>query len=169
VQAGYRAGAGPLIVPGVPAAEANAGTIGTAADWLLRFLVHTTPSLSLAAAGAGLCRMLPALKSIALMLGYSGIGTEQFVGPVSGSTIEPDVLHRACWALALLSEVYRSSGLAAGARPVSRLPDRSADALLAAAPDAGLAQLAALRQVFEAELSRRESCHSRYRVAIGWH
>ena len=41
-QAAYRAGIGPLLVPGVPREAADAGTIGTAADWMLRFLVHPT-------------------------------------------------------------------------------------------------------------------------------
>lgn len=60
VQARYRIGAGPLVVPGVPQSEANPGTIGTAADWLMRFLVCPTPTLQLAAQGASLCGMLPA-------------------------------------------------------------------------------------------------------------
>jgi hypothetical protein len=152
VQARYRGGVRPLIVPSVPASAANAGTIGTAADWLLRFLVHPEPSLDLADAGASYCRMLPALMEIASMLGYSGTGTEQFVGPVHGSVAEPNLLYRACWALALLTEVYRGGVMVAELGPIGRLPDRSADGLLAAAPEAGLAQLAALREVFEATL-----------------
>jgi len=152
VQIRYRAGAGPMLVPGVPPAEANAGTIGTAADWLMRFLVHPTPSLDLAAAGAGLCKMLRTLKALAEKLGYSGIGTERFTGPVSGSVIEPEVLHRSCWALALLSEVYRGGPMIAQIGPIGRLPNLSAEALLAAAPQAGLDQLAALRKVMESAL-----------------
>lgn len=134
------------------AAEANAGTIGTAADWLMRFLVHPTPSLRLAAAGAGLCGMQGALKSIALMLGYTGIGAERFTGPVPGSTVEPEALNRECWALALLSEVYRAGPVVARLGPLGRLPNGSADALLAGAPRAGLDQLAALRAVMESAL-----------------
>lgn len=152
LQRSYRAAAGPILVPGVPPAEANAGTIGTAADWLMRFLVHPTPSLELAAAGAELCQMLPALRSIAQQLGYSGIGTETFHGPVAGSVIEPDMLHRSCWALALLSEVYRAGPMIAEMGPIGRLPSRSAEALLAAAPRAGLDQLTALRTVMESTL-----------------
>ena len=51
IQARYGGGAGPLVVPAMPAAEANADAIGTAGDWLMRFMVHPTPSLRLAAAG----------------------------------------------------------------------------------------------------------------------
>jgi hypothetical protein len=59
-QAAYRAAAGPILVPGVPREGADAGTIGTAADRVMRFLVYPTPSLRLAAQGASLCGMLPA-------------------------------------------------------------------------------------------------------------
>ena len=61
------------------------GTIGTAADWLLRFLVHQNPSLRLAAQGASLCGMLPALKELAFMLGFRDGGVEEFTGPARGS------------------------------------------------------------------------------------
>jgi hypothetical protein len=152
VQARYRAEAGALVVRGVPQPEANAGTIGTAADWLLRFLVHPMPSLHLAALGARLCGRLPALQEIAGSLGYAGAGAETYRGPRPGSRIDPEYLNRACWALALLSEVYRSSGMALAGGPVTRLPDESAGSLLAVAPDAGIAQLTALRAVMEAVL-----------------
>jgi hypothetical protein len=54
VQAAYRTAAGPLMIPVVPREAANAGTIGTAADWMMRFLVHPNPSLPLAAQGASM-------------------------------------------------------------------------------------------------------------------
>ncbi len=149
VQARYRTGAGTLVVPAVPQSQANPGTIGTAADWQMRFLVHPMPSLHLAALGGRLCGRLPALKAIAVSLGYTGAGAELFRGPRPGSRIDPEYLNRACWALALLSEVYRSSGMALASGPVAGLPDDSADALLAAAPQAGLEQLQALRDVLE--------------------
>jgi hypothetical protein len=85
-QAAYRTAAGPMLIPGVPREEADAGTIGTAADWLMRFLVHPNPSLRLAAKGAGLCRMKPALGEIALMLGYRDGGADEFTGPARGSS-----------------------------------------------------------------------------------
>ena len=145
VQAAYRAKAGPILVPGVARETADAGTIGTAADWMMRFLVHPTPSLRLAAQGASLCGMLPALKELAFMLDFRDGGTDQFTGPAQGASVEPDLLYRACWGLALLTEVYRRGPDIAAVGPIGRLPRKSAQSLLEAAPDAGLEQLAALR------------------------
>ena len=151
-QAAYRAAAGPILVPGVPRETADAGTIGTAADWMMRFLVHPAPSLGLAAQGASLCGMLPTLKELAFMLGLRDGGTGQFTGPVHGTGTEPDLLYRACWGLALLTEVYRRGPEIAALGPLGRLPRKSARSLLEAAPDAGLEQLAALRGVMESAL-----------------
>ena len=151
-QAAYRATAGPILVPGVPRGAADAGTIGTAADWMMRFLVHPNPSLRLAAQGASLCEMLPALQELAFMLGFRDSGAEQFTGPAHGSGAEPGLLYRACWGLALLTEVYRRGPDIAATGPIGRLPHRSAQSLLEAAPDAGLEQLAALRDVMESVL-----------------
>ena len=81
-QAAYRTPHGPLLIPGVPREAADAGTIGTAADWMMRFLVHPNPSLRLAAQGASLCGMLPALRELAVMLGFRDGGVED--------------VHRAC-------------------------------------------------------------------------
>ena len=138
--------------PACPGRAADAGTIGTAADWMMRFLVHPTPSLRLAAQGASLCGMLPALKELAFMLGFRDGGTEQFTGPAQGTGAEPDLLYRACWGLALLTEVYRRGPDIAAIGPLGRLPRKSARSLLEAAPDAGLEQLAALRGVMESAL-----------------
>jgi hypothetical protein len=109
-QAAYRTAAGPILIPGVPREAADAGTIGTAADWMMRFLVHPNPSLRLAAQGASLCGMLPALKELAFTLGFRDGGAEEFAGPAKGAGAEPDLLYRACWGLALLTEVYRRGG-----------------------------------------------------------
>lgn len=152
VQAAYRAAASPVLVPGVPREVADAGTIGTAADWLMRFLVSPVPSLGLAEQGAALCGMLPALQELADLLGVRGGGTGQFTGPGPGTGAEPSLLYRACWGLALLTEVYRRGPAIAGAGPLGRLRRKSAQSLLEAAPDAGLEQLAALRMVIESAL-----------------
>ena len=66
--------------------------------------------------------------------------------------MEPDLLYRACWGLALLTEVYRRGPDIAAIGPIGRLPRKSARSLLEAAPDAGLEQLAALRGVMESAL-----------------
>jgi hypothetical protein len=50
------------------------------------------------------------------------------------------------------AEVYRGGPAIAAIGPVGRLPGKSAQALLAAVPDAGLEQLAALRVVMESAL-----------------
>jgi hypothetical protein len=152
VQTAYRKAAGPIQVPVMPHQAANPGTIGTAADWMMRFLVHPTPSLRLAAQGASLCAMLPALQELASVLGFRDDGIGEFTGPARGSATEPGLLYRACWGLALLTEVYRGGPVVASAGPLGRLPTGSARALLDAAPDAALELLAALREVMEAVL-----------------
>jgi len=48
IQRRYRENAPALAVP---ANEANPGTVGTACDWLLRYLVHPQPDVSLALTG----------------------------------------------------------------------------------------------------------------------
>jgi len=67
---------------------------------MLRFLIHPTPSLRLAAQGASLCGMLPTLQELAVMLGFRDNGTSQFTGPARGTGMEPDLLYRVCWGLA---------------------------------------------------------------------
>lgn len=152
VQAAYRRDAGPIQVLGVPREAADPGTIGTAADWLMRFLVHPNPSLHLAALGASLCGMRPALEDLAFALGFRDGGVEEYAGPARGSGAERNLLYRACWGLALLTEVYRRGPAITALGPLGRLPRRSAQALLDAAPDAGLEQLAALAGVMESVL-----------------
>lgn len=48
IQRRYRENAAALVIPGN---EANPGTVGTACDWLLRFLVHPQPDVHLALMG----------------------------------------------------------------------------------------------------------------------
>ena len=179
LQRRYRQGAPPLAVAAAPAVEANPGTVGTAADWLLRFLLHPRPSLKLAAVGAALCGprvagprdtpgapvtgpdmgMLAALGEIAWSLGLgrdemAGQGEAAFTGPLPGSDADPEHLARACWVLALLTEVFRRGPMVAAMGPLGRFLDRrpSAEEMLALAPPAALSQLAAFRQVFETAL-----------------
>jgi hypothetical protein len=47
----YRTAASALVVSSTPRQDANPGTVGTAADWLMRFMLHPRPSLRLAAMG----------------------------------------------------------------------------------------------------------------------
>jgi hypothetical protein len=46
VQRRYRQANPPLAVHSADRQDANPGTVGTAADWLLRFMSHPRPSLS---------------------------------------------------------------------------------------------------------------------------
>ena len=75
-------------------------------------------------------------------------------GPLRGSDADPEHLARACWVLALLTEVYRRGPMVAALGPLGRFRDRRppADELLALAPPAALGQLTAFRQVFETAL-----------------
>jgi hypothetical protein len=181
LQGHYRVGAPSLIVPAVPRAEANPGTVGTAADWLLRFLVQPRPSLELAANGALLCGarraapstgMLAALGDIASSLGLGRsqvVGSDEtaFAGPMEGNAAPPELLARACWALALLTEVWRGGPMVAAAGPLGQFRNRepSASKLLALAPPAALGQLAAFREVFQtALLSKLAAWHGPWRL-----
>jgi hypothetical protein len=179
LQRRYRQGAPALVVPAVPPAEANPRTLGTAADWLLRFLLHTRPSLKQAAVGAALSGsrragqrgiagapvrgpdvgMLAALGEIARSLGLArdemaAKGEATFTGPLRGSDADPEQLARACWVLALLTEVFRGGPMVAALGPLGRFhdPRPSTEQLLALAPPAALSQLAAFRQVFQTAL-----------------
>jgi hypothetical protein len=162
VQRRYRQAAPSLVVPSADRQEANPGTVGTAADWLLRFLLHPKPSLALASAGADLCGMDEAFTDIAVSLGYgldSGAAPASaagFTGPVGGNPAEPEDLARACWALALLTEMFRNP-MAAMNGPLAVFGSRrvSGSSLLSLASPAALGQLAGFRSVFEADLLPR--------------
>ena len=126
--------------------------------------------------------MLAAPREIAGSLGMgrdevAGEGEAAFTGPLPGSDADPEHLARACWVLALLTEVFRRGPMVAALGPLGRLQDRrpSADVLLALAPPAALGQLAApasrdLRQSVICELyspSRRSSA-PRSRPVCSW-
>jgi hypothetical protein len=164
VQRRYRAGAPALAVPGMPRADADPCTVGTAADWLLRFLTCPQPELHLVVGGAVACRKA-GIDVIAALAGISGsLGVplprrpperaRVFAGPVPGSAADPGLLARSCWALALLTEAFRGGPAIAARGPLGRFQGRAAsrDDLLDLAPPAGLSQLAEFRQVFEAAL-----------------
>lgn len=165
VQARYRTDAPATLL--VPSGTANAGTIGTAADWLLRFLIHPTPSLYIPLRGAGILSattagpldpnmtVLSAFYALAEDLGVPkptlSADVTTFTYPAAGGSVEPDLLARACWALALLTEAYRGGPLVALAGPLGRYQGvtLSRDGLLSLASDDALDQLAGLRRVFE--------------------
>jgi hypothetical protein len=169
VQRCYRQSAPSLVVASADRAEANPGTVGTAADWLLRFMLRPRPSLEFAAVGAALSGrrsgMIEALVEIAESLGYDpadalpSTGAAEctdFTGPIGGNDTDPERLARACWALALLTEMFRNP-VAAMLGPLERFQDRraSADELLGLASPAALGQLAGFREVFASALLPR--------------
>jgi hypothetical protein len=160
----YRESAPPLAVPGVPRSDADPGTVGTAADWLLRFLICRQPELHLVMGGAAACRkagidVAPALASIAGVLGVllptrPPERVRVFTGPAPGSDADPGLLARSCWALALLTEAFRAGPMIAARGPLGQFRGGrvSGDDLLALAPTAGLTQLAEFRHIFETAL-----------------
>jgi len=163
VQRRYRLAAPGLVVPPADREEANPGTLGGAADWLLRFLLHPAPSLELAITGAGFfgarSGMVAALADIAGSLGMSSAAATSaagtgFDGPIGGSAADPELLDRACWALSLLTELFRAGAVVATSSPLSRFRrgGASAAALLDLAPPVALDQLAAFRYVYETTL-----------------
>jgi hypothetical protein len=162
VQRRYRQASPPLVVPSADRQEANPGTVGTAADWLLRFMLHPWPSLKLAATGAALCGrrsgMVEAFIEIAESLGYDpeavlDVSTAEFTGPIVGNDADPAQLASACWALALLTEMFRNP-MVAMRGPLERFQGHRASAgeLLGLASPAALGQLAAFREVFASTL-----------------
>lgn len=168
VQRRYREAGPPLAVAAASRTDANAGTVGTAADWLLRFLLHPQPDMHLAALGVMQCARAKINLSVALADITESVGVSQssmapvpkkrevaFTGPLRGNTTDPVRLARCCWALALLAESWRGGPMAAARGPLGRFRDHSnvcGNDLLELAPRAALDQLAGLRQVLESVL-----------------
>ena len=76
-----------------------------------------------------------------------------FTGPVGGSGADPGQLARICWALALLTEMYRNP-MAAIQGPLGRFQGYRASAgeRLSLASPAAVGRLAAFREVFASAL-----------------
>jgi hypothetical protein len=161
VQRRYRETLPPLAVPAAPAScSADPGTLSTAAQWLLRFLLRAQPDLSCAVRGARLFALTgvdvtPALTDLADRLAVPmpghGDSVRIFPGPAPATHVDPDLLARACWALALLTEVARGVPFVSRFAPTTP----TGDDLLALAPPAALYQLFALHEVFAQTLIPR--------------
>jgi hypothetical protein len=93
------------------------------------------------------------VNDLIALMGTAPAGPAAFAGPVPGSDVDAELLARGCWALALLTEAFRSMQ-AATTGPLSRFHGRAvtADGLLALASPAGLDQLARFREVFQGTL-----------------
>jgi hypothetical protein len=164
IQRRYREGASELAVPPAPRSDADPGTVGTAADWLLRFLVDPKPELDLVMTGAVACaragiRVAPALAQVVRALGMSlpsrpAEHVRVFTGPTAGNAADAVALARSCWAFALITEACRGGPMVAAAGPLGRFRGAAVtgDDLLGLAPSAGLDQLARFRHVFSAVL-----------------
>lgn len=141
LQAEYRAGCGPLLVPG---GSANPATVGTAFDLMLRFTLDPDHVPGIAAYG-----FLDRPDTVHAIAGV--VRRAQDAARAIGTRPDaPQVatLARAAWALALCVDVYR-----AGLMPTSALVRLlttgpfTPDALLGLAPSDARAQLAALHAV----------------------
>ena len=146
LQRGYaQTAAGLAPIEPRPGAKIAYGTLGTAFDWQVRFLVEPAPDLHLAFAGAwragkdlfSLCGALTAEVGGSLTLGgRPGPPRSRPAAPAGGhraEALDAERLARACWALALFTEVHRRSGLVAGS-PLALLdPAASLEELLALA------------------------------------
>ena len=156
IQNSYRVSVGSLVVEG---SAAHPGTVGTAFDWMTRFLVHPNPSLTLAILGAAhVPTAKKAIQDLFLLLGYDQpdgrlhAGTEQFIGPTSGSLLAPELLARGCWAFSLLTENYRTGLIPGSPLTTINLATATAEQLLDLAPPAAVTELLALRANAEANL-----------------
>ncbi len=160
VQGEYRASMGELHVV---SAGSNPGTIGTAFDLALRFLIDPEPDMRLAGRGAA---RFPgnseALMELAEQLGavVSGPETRQAAGsrvlrtPLRVPERDLELVTRACWAFALFVEVYRT-----GPMPGTPLVDHllgtatpTATDLLNLAPVAATQEIVALLQIARVQL-----------------
>ena len=145
VQADYRARASTLLVAGC---SANSGTLGAAFDYLLRFTCDGdyVPQTAMIA-----FRDRP--DHVAVVEELSELAGQACVRPVPEDTVE--VVVRACWALALCTELYRSR-LAFPNSPLAE-PIRSGrfttEVLLALAPGDAVAEMRTLYQLALAELA----------------
>lgn len=176
VQDQYREAAPPLLIPPADKQDAHPGTVGTAADWLLRFLINPQPDMHLPLMGVigaaragidladgfaevlqhtGIPRATTAADLQAILEGIPVTSRDRFDGPRPGNALDPGDLNRACWIIALLTEVFRGGPVAAARGPLARFagkPRPSGDDLLALAPPAGLAQLGRFRDIFTGTL-----------------
>ncbi len=164
LQRQYREAAGSLILPG---SDILRGTMGAAFDWSVRFLLHPQPDLTLALLGAarlpdrlgdrGNRRLAFAIAELASRLGVetapngaASLGVRTFQGPAPASAIGEEVLLRGCWALALLTEVFRMGPVPLpGGSPLHRLDlsTVNADDLLDLASPQTMVELAELRSL----------------------
>jgi hypothetical protein len=158
-----RATAGLTPIEPRPGAKIAYGTVGTAFDWQVRFLADPAPDLHLAFAGALLAGkdLLSLFGALTAEVGGSitlrtrpGPPPPRPAAPAGGqraAALDAERLARACWALALFTEVYRSGQVARS--PLGLLdPGASLEELLALASADEIADLLALADAAQREL-----------------
>lgn len=144
LQKDYRSRVGDMrVAPLVGGGGANGGTLGAAFDFAIRFQVSPDyiPEIALYAFG-GRPDYAAAIEEVIRRGGQCAAGATDLTE-----------LDRACWALALCTEVYRA-GLYPGS-PLALLIEQDSftpDVLLSLIPDDGLRQMAELRTLAQDEL-----------------
>jgi hypothetical protein len=189
VQRRYREPAPGLVVPPADPGDLNPRTTGTAADWLLRFLVHSQPDMHLPLVGVLNCagvgiNLLAAFAQVLDVVGIprsliaadlrtasgaAGSGPrDRFTGPAAGTAADPVLLYRTCWATALLTEVFRGGPGVAVRGPLGRFAGRrnvTGDELLAMTPPPAAGQMTLFREVFTTVLlPQLADCHGLWGV-----
>ncbi len=157
VQSAYQTPPRPLLVEG---GAGNPGTIGAAFDFVVRMVLDPTYTADLALMGFS-----RAPEQIAVMRQVVEVA-QQAAGCRDGEA--PEELLRACWALALRVEVYRTGAVAPGS-PLAPLMARgtfSPSDLLAIASDEVVGELGRLHAVVCAHLYPAMP-YPAQRIAIG--
>ncbi|MGV9822984.1 hypothetical protein [Nocardia xishanensis] len=129
VQDGYRLASGPIVVDSI---ATNPGTVGAAFDFLLRFCLDAGYRPRIAAAAPPISDVPDHVTTVYDVAAVAGAAAQP---PPTSETLAVAV--RACWALALTSELYRNPGLVLGSPPAGliRSGEFTTAALLALAPE----------------------------------
>ncbi|GGK60941.1 hypothetical protein [Nocardia camponoti] len=141
IQAEFRRGSGPLLVDSATVNPANPATLGSAFDFLVRFLLVPNHAPVIALLGFfGHPHELAVIEDV--------IGVASASAAASADSEDVDRLSRACWALALCTDVYRR-GLLRDSALASLLEAGRFDpaSLLSLAPPDAIRQLWELRGV----------------------
>lgn len=152
IQTAYRAAAGSAQV--LPAPTVAPGTQGAAIDWWLRMLVDPAVPLDLALAGLQSRRASCVKAGLELLADLGGVGRGGTLGHVDRTRLtgRPDQWWaRACYALALLVELYRAASVERS-RLMQLTPASTVQDLLALANDDEVADLIAMRDLAKREL-----------------
>lgn len=147
IQAAYQVGAGVARV--VPSRAVASATQSAAIDWWLRMLIDPAVSVDLAYAGLRTARVScirAALQLLAALGGLDKAGAPRPVQPTRLAGVSDEWWARACYALALLTELYRAS-VVDGSRLMRLDADSTVEDLLSLTNDDEVADLIALRDL----------------------